>query len=76
MTWHMEILRISLKEQVLIIYYVINVILRDITFSWHDTAKNRKYDGYQKGLALMVIIFQINIPHVVVLEMKIYQTSN
>ena len=55
--------------------------MRDKTF---NIAKNPKYDGYQKGLALMVYKFfdknllhlQINLLLVVVLKMKISQTKN
>ena len=43
MTWLMEILKISLEEQLL--------ILRDKVF---NITKNPKYDGYQRGLVSIV----------------------
>ena len=43
----MEILRIFLKEKVLINYYVIKVILRDTSVSLHDIAKSSKFDVYK-----------------------------
>ena len=47
MTW-LEILRIFLEEQLLIKYYTIKAF---------NITKNQNYDGYQRGLALMIIIF-------------------
>ena len=44
-TWLIEILKISLEEQLLI------KKLHDNVF---DIAKNPKYDGYQRGLASIV----------------------
>ena len=61
-------------------------ILRDKTF---NTAKNAKYDEYQRGLASMVYTFfdkkstlltpclrKMNLLQIVVLKMRIFQTKN
>ena len=52
----------------------VDKVLRDKVF---NIAKNSKYDGYQKGLALMFyIFFLIKSHHVVVSKIKISQTKN
>ena len=48
-------------------------ILNDNAF---NIAKNLKYDGYQRGLALMVHKFFDKNLLVVVLKMRIFQTKN
>ena len=65
MIWLTEILKTWL-EQLLI-------MLHDKVF---NIAKNAKYDGYQCGLALMLYKFFYKKLLVVVLKMKICQTSN
>ena len=42
----------------------------------HNVAKNLKYDGYQRGLALMGYKISEKKLFVQLLKMKIYQTKN
>ena len=52
---------------------VFDKIIRDKTFT---IVKNTKFDGYWRGLALMVYTFFIKNLHVVVLKYILYQTDN
>ena len=65
MIWLMEILT-SCQEQFL-------KVLRDKAF---NITKSLKYEGYQRGLASIVYKFLIKTPQVVLLKIKVCQTSN
>ena len=52
---------------------VFDKIIRDKAFT---IVKNTKFDGYRRGLALMVYTFFIKNLYVVVLKYILYQTNN